>query len=87
MKTKHTIIRSFLLTATVAGACMSGSAFAASACKGLDNAACGANASCGWVEGYERKDGRKVKSFCRTTSSAKKSVDQPAKKAPAKKSG
>lgn len=41
-------------------------AMAASQCKGLSDAKCGEAASCSWVEGYERKDGRKVKSFCRT---------------------
>ena len=43
-------------------------AHAASACKGLDNLACAAKEQCSWVQGYERKDGRKVKAFCRTSS-------------------
>ena len=48
-------------------------AHAASACKGLDSGACdGANA-CSWVDGYTRKDGRSVKSFCRTKATNKKS--------------
>ncbi len=46
---------------------------AASACKGLDNSACSASASCGWVDSYQRKDGRTVKAFCRTKSVAKRS--------------
>lgn len=46
----------------------------ASQCKGLENAACSANAACGWVDGYQRKDGRKVNSFCRTTARAKSSA-------------
>lgn len=59
-------------TALLAGALMLGLAFAsspvnaASACKGLDNNACSESAACGWVESYERKDGRVVKAFCRT---------------------
>jgi len=54
---------------------------AASQCKGLENSACNQNASCGWVNGYERKDGRKVKSFCRTSNKSKPSV-KPAKNKP-----
>ena len=42
-------------------------ASAASQCKGLTLDECNQNATCGWVEGYERKDGRTVKSFCRTS--------------------
>jgi len=54
---------------------------AASVCKGLDNSACNDNAACGWVEGYERKDGRTVRSFCRTKSvSKKKPTQQPTAK-------
>ena len=49
---------------------------AASACKGLDNSACNDNAACGWVEAYERKDGRTVRSFCRTKSVSKKKPSQ-----------
>jgi hypothetical protein len=49
---------------------------AASACKGLDNSACSSKSSCGWVDGYQRKDGRSVKSFCRTKSVAKKSASK-----------
>ena len=49
----------------------SGPANAASQCKGLKNNACSAEASCTWVEGYERKDGRTVNSFCRAKAKAK----------------
>lgn len=45
-----------------------GVAGAASQCKGLDNNACTAAETCGWVESYQRKDGREVKAFCRTSS-------------------
>lgn len=44
---------------------------AASQCKGLDNAACNAEAACGWVEGYQRKDGKQVSAFCRTKAKPK----------------
>lgn len=47
---------------------LSGNAAAASVCKGLDNSACDANASCRWVDAYQRKDNRKVNAFCRTYS-------------------
>jgi hypothetical protein len=50
----------------------SGHVAAASQCKGLDTKACGANASCGWVQSYERKDGRTVNAFCRTKSKGSK---------------
>jgi len=72
MKTKQnkpstTALRASLITISLIGSMLvAGPATAASACKGLDNSSCDANASCGWVEGYERKDGRTVKSFCRT---------------------
>ncbi|GHA07340.1 hypothetical protein GCM10008090_16470 [Arenicella chitinivorans] len=88
MQTKHSIIRSFLLTATLAGATMSMHASAASACKGLESKACGSNSACTWVDGYERKDGRKVNAFCRTSPSAKKAskaATEKAKKSTAKK--
>jgi len=45
-----------------------GSVQAASACKGLEQTACQAEQSCGWVNAYSRKDGREVKAFCRTKS-------------------
>ena len=38
----------------------------ANQCKGLDSGDCEAAAACSWVQGYERKDGRKVSAFCRT---------------------
>ena len=48
------------------GLLLSGQASAASQCKGLQNEACNEQAnSCSWVQGYERKDGRKVNAFCR----------------------
>ena len=48
------------------GLLLSGQVTAASQCKGLQNEACNEQAnSCSWVQGYERKDGRKVNAFCR----------------------
>ena len=45
----------------------------ASACKGLEASNCAANSSCSWINGYTRKDGRQVKSFCRAKPSSKAS--------------
>jgi hypothetical protein len=73
MKTKQLTSRATttnlnVLAAVVAAATMlfSVNSFAVSDCKGLQNSACGAKASCRWVEGYQRKDNRKVKAFCRS---------------------
>ncbi len=64
---KSTILRTALIAAGLLGSMlMAGPATAASACKGLDNLECSSNQACGWVEGYVRKDGRTVKSFCRS---------------------
>lgn len=38
---------------------------APSVCKGLDEAACTAQAECRWMEAYTRKDGVQVSSHCR----------------------
>jgi len=63
----HTVVgRSVSVAALVSTMLLASNVIAASQCKGLDNGACSQNNACGWVEGYERKDGRKVKSFCRT---------------------
>ena len=47
----------------------------ASECKGKTQDACAATAACIWVEGYTRKDGREVSSYCRVAS-ARKSIDE-----------
>lgn len=36
-----------------------------SQCKTLSQEACSATPSCAWVDGYTRKDGRKVSAYCR----------------------
>lgn len=41
-------------------------------CKGLSKTQCTSDNSCSWVNGYKRKDGVKVKSFCRTSAKKKK---------------
>ncbi len=62
-----------LASSLLASLVISSPVSAASACKGLDSSACSASASCGWVDSYQRKDGRTVKAFCRTKSGAKRS--------------
>jgi hypothetical protein len=73
-----TIVRTSLITISLLGSLFAASpATAASACKGLQNDACTSSASCGWVETYQRKDGRTVKSFCRTKSGTRNSTKKP----------
>lgn len=62
---KH-VVKSTLMAVLIAGVGWSGQVSAASACKGLETAECGARNSCSWVNSYQRKDGRSVKGFCRT---------------------
>lgn len=63
----HRALRTVSIASLLAmGLALSGQANAASDCKGLERGACDAAAACGWVNSYERKDGRTVKAFCRT---------------------
>lgn len=43
----------------------SNSVFAASSCNGLSKTKCGIS-DCTWMNGYKKKDGSKVKGYCRT---------------------
>lgn len=79
-KNQTCVARTFLLVATLAGVSMTGQVSAASACKSLQETACASNTSCSWIAGYERKDGRQVKSFCRSKPGAKKKALQSASK-------
>lgn len=72
MKTQITPSKTVAVTALFIVSLFSASQAGAASCKGLEQAKCGAESSCSWVKGYERKDGRKVKAFCRTKASAKK---------------
>ena len=45
---------------------MSGTALAESSCKGMSKGQCSGDSSCVWVKGYTKKDGEKVKGYCRT---------------------
>jgi len=76
MKSNKVFVRTTLLTSGLVALLSAGSASAVSACKGLDDSACNSDQTCRWVEGYERKDGRQVKSFCRTKPTSKKKADQ-----------
>lgn len=64
-------IKAVFLSGFLISMMLTGSANAASQCKGLENTACNSNNACSWVNEYERKDGRKVKGFCRTSSRGK----------------
>ena len=44
----------------------SGNVLAAWSCRAMDQEACTASASCRWIKGYERSDGRKVAAYCRS---------------------
>ena len=45
---------------------------AASPCKGLVEAACGANTACSWVKASKTKAGKDIKAYCRLKPVAKK---------------
>lgn len=76
---RPTTIRSlsaFSLTTATLTLALSGPAFAASACKGLEEAVCGTTEACRWQAGYTRKDGIEVASHCRSTGKAKAAAPQ-----------
>lgn len=56
------------------------SAHAENACKGLPQQTCDGAEQCLWVNGYTRKDGREVASYCRVKSTGK--TDNVSGKAP-----
>jgi len=61
------IVPSSIVAAALFGALMvSLPAAAASQCKGLSENSCAADSTCSWINGYVRKDGRKVSSHCKT---------------------
>jgi hypothetical protein len=55
---------------------MQGNVYAAE-CKGSSSGACSSNPACSWVSGYSKKDGSKVRGYCRTKG---KSGASPSKK-------
>lgn len=68
---KRSIRNTLVISTLAAGLLLSSSVNAASQCKGLGGSACNAASSCSWVTGYERKDGKTVKSFCRSKGKGK----------------
>ena len=84
------ISKGFTMTGLMALVMFSSQASAAepSQCQGLESDACITATTCSWVNGYERQDGRKVSSFCRTkaapksaasTSSSESAIELPLK--------
>lgn len=55
-----------LLAAAAITAAFSGPILAESACKGLEQRQCEGKGDCTWVNGYTRKDGVKVASYCKS---------------------
>lgn len=73
-QTKSNRVRKSIIAMSIIGVGTFAGQATASNCKGLESNACSTNASCSWVESYERKDGRNVNAFCRTKPGSKKSV-------------
>lgn len=48
----------------------------ASPCKGLEQKACTAKTECSWVRATSRKDGRKVRAYCRLKSNRSASTSK-----------
>jgi hypothetical protein len=57
---------SSLLAAAVFAATFAVGVQAESACKGLEKRQCEGKGDCTWVDGYTRKDGVKVASYCKS---------------------
>lgn len=53
---------------------------AASPCQGLDEKACGANATCSWIKATKTKKGVDRKAYCRLKTAPPKKAAAPAKK-------
>lgn len=49
-----------------------GASLAESQCKGMEKGACERKTDCTWVDGYKRKDGKTVSSYCRSVSKTPK---------------
>lgn len=69
MKKTNVVVRITAAAALVAA--LTSVSTHASDCKGLEANNCAVKSSCSWVDGYTRKDGRQVKSFCRAKPSSK----------------
>ncbi|MFD2114114.1 hypothetical protein [Thiorhodococcus fuscus] len=71
-----------ILAASLIGA---PSAFAASACKGLERPACEGKMDCRWVEGYEKQNGSQVSGYCRSSQKKTHNSNQSTNNAPSSK--
>jgi len=60
------LIRPFAVCALVAGPLLDPVALQAGTCNQLEQDACAAEASCRWVNGYQRTDGKEVRGYCRS---------------------
>ncbi len=65
---------------------LSGITQAASSCQGKSKTACGTAKSCTWVEAHKRKNGAKVKAYCRSANKATGNKLKSKKKASSKSS-
>jgi hypothetical protein len=54
-----------LISALLLGIAFISPAQSASPCKSLPQSTCVAKTSCTWVQGYTRKDGARIKAYCR----------------------
>ena len=71
MKNKGFRKNLIILLTTVFFIFTSSTVFSASACKGGSKSQCGVS-DCTWVNGYKKKDGSKVKGYCRSKSKSSK---------------
>ncbi len=69
-KARHRVALVSIAVAAVS-AVTGAQAASTSQCKTLSQKACGATPACAWVDGYMRKDGRKVSAYCRKVSQRK----------------
>jgi len=71
-----------ILVASLIGA---PSAFAASACKGLERPTCEGKMDCRWVKGYKKQNGSQVSGYCRSSQRKTHNSDQGMNKASSSK--
>jgi hypothetical protein len=57
--------RAVSLSGAVIALCAADPVLAGSACKGLEEAACKGMADCTWIDGYTRKDAKKISGYCK----------------------
>ena len=77
---KHLKIIYTILSITAALS-FSNTSYAANTCKGNAAAICQTNDSCNWIKAHNRKDGAKVKAYCRTKPTKKSKANAASAKA------